>query len=244
LRRSRAPRTVPGGARLFQRLFTRLGFQGRPPHFIVEYYPYAGLAHTIRLREHTAHVRLSDALRGASARVLEAAAAILLSRIYRRRAPRVSLAEYRQFTLAPATRRCVAALRRKRARPAVQAHGPKGTAHDLAPMFARLQRRYFAGRLRRPRLGWSTRIWRSQFGCFDPALNQIVLNRRLDRASVPAYVVEYVLFHELLHVKHPLRATRCRLQAHSREFRREEKRYAHHARARRFLNRLSYWLSS
>ena len=230
------PRTVPGASRLFHRLYTRLGGRGRPPQFIVEFYPYAGLAHTIRLREHIAHVRLSDALRGAPAGVIEAAAVILLSRIFRRRTPRESLEKYRRFTLAPSTRRLVDQLRRARARRV--ASPPRGEAHNLAPMFSRLNRRYFAGRLPRPRLGWSERIWRTQFGCFDPALDQIVLNRRLDCAAVPAFVVEYVLFHEMLHVKHPLRATRCHMQAHSREFLREEEKFPHHAQARRFLHRL------
>jgi hypothetical protein len=235
--RSRArARTVAGGSQLFHRLYTRLGGHGRPPQFFVEFYPYAGLAHTIRLRDHTAHVRLSDALRGAPAGVIEAAAVILLSRILRRRTPRESLEKYRRFALAPATRRRVDKLRRARTRRV--AGGPTGGAHDLAPMFTRLNRRYFAGRLRRPRLGWSRRTWRTQLGCFDPALDQIVLNRRLDRAAVPALVVEYVLFHEMLHVKHPLKATRCHLQAHSREFLKEEKKFPHHAQARRYLNRL------
>jgi predicted metal-dependent hydrolase len=229
-------RSVPGGAQLFHRLYTRLGGRGRPPQFVVEFYPYAGLAHTIRLREHTAHVRLSDALRGAPASVIEAAAIILLSRILRRRTPREYLAEYRHFTLAPATRRRVDRMRRARARRV--ASSPRGEAHDLASMFARLNRSYFAGRLRRPRLGWSERTWRTQLGCFDPALDQIVLNRRLDRPAVPRFVVEYVLFHEMLHVKHPLRATRCHMQAHSREFLREEEKFPDHARARRFLNHL------
>jgi hypothetical protein len=236
-RRRALPRSVPGGAQLFHRLYTRLGGHGRPPQFIVEFYPYAGLAHTIRLREHTAHVRLSDVLHGAPLHVIEAAAVILLSRILRRRAPRVSLAEYRRFTLAPATRRRVDKMRRARARRITG--GPRGEAHDLAPMFAQLNHGYFAGGLRRPRLAWSERSWRTQLGCFDPALDQIVLNRRLDRETVPAFVVEYVLFHEMLHVKHPLRATRCHMQAHSREFLKEEKEFPHHARARRFLNRLA-----
>jgi YgjP-like, metallopeptidase domain len=231
------PHPVPGGSQLFHRLYTRLGGHGRPPQFIVEFYPYAGLAHTIRVRDETAYVRLSDALRGAPAGIIEAAAVILLSRILRRRTPRQSLDEYRQFALAPATRRRVDRLRRSRARRV--AGGPQGHAHDLAPMFSRLNRRYFAGRLRRPRLGWSVRHWRTQLGCFDPALDQIVLNRRLDRAGVPAFVVEYVLFHEMLHVKHPLRATRCHMQAHTREFLKEEKRFPQHAQARRYLNRLA-----
>ena len=42
---------VPGGAPLFQRIFTRLGCDGRPPRFRVEFYPYSSLVLTIRRRE-------------------------------------------------------------------------------------------------------------------------------------------------------------------------------------------------
>ncbi len=54
-----------------------------------------------------------------------------------------------------------------------------------ADVFARLNKHYFAGRLHRPRLGWSRRNWRAQLGCFDPGLDQIVMNTRLDRDEVP-----------------------------------------------------------
>jgi len=227
---------VPGGAQIFQRVYTRLGCQGRPPQFAVEFYPYANLMHTIRLKEECACVRLSDVLRGAPLVIFEAAAAILLSRIYRRHAPRELLAAYRRFTAAPHTRRRIAKLRGARGR-RVQS-SPNGAVYDLAPMFKKLNKVYFGGRLHRPRLGWSERTWRTQFGCFDPALDQIVMNRWLDRPIVPLFAVEYVLFHEMLHVKHPLRAAACGIEAHSREFRDEEKRYAHYERARKFLDRL------
>jgi hypothetical protein len=235
-RASTARNPVPGGAAIFQRLYTRLGCRGRPPRFEVEFYPYANLVHTIRVREETAYVRVSDALRGAPRAVLESAAAILLARIYRRRAPTEILGAYREFVLSSRTRRRVAELRFARGR-RVQG-GPGGSIYDLAPMFTRLNRKYFRGRLHRPRLGWSSRTWRAQFGCFDPALDQIVMNRWLDRPSVPRYAVEYVLFHEMLHVKHPLRAARCGIEAHSLKFRIEEKRYANYDRARKFLDRL------
>lgn len=227
---------VPGGAAIFQRLYTRLGCRGRPPRFEVGFYPYANLMHTIRLREETACVRVSDALRGAPRAVLESAAAILLARVYRRQVPSELLAAYRRFVLLPRTRRRVALLRGARGRRV--STSPRGSIYDLAPMFTGLNRRYFSGRLHRPRLGWSHRIWRAQFGCFDPALDQIVMNRWLDQASVPRYAVEYVLFHEMLHVKHPLRAARCGIEAHSFKFRTEEKRYANYDRARKFLDRL------
>jgi hypothetical protein len=225
--------SFPGADRIFHRIFTRLGCEGRPPQFVVELYPYANLAHTMRLRQETAHVRLSDILRDAPVPVIEAAAAILLAQMYRRRLPAGLRDLYRQFALAHSTRRHIARVRRKRARRI--AHNPRGAAHDLDRMFAALNLEYFEGNLRRPRLGWSTRPWRSQYGCFDPSLDQIVMNNRLDRADVPSYAVEMILFHEMLHVKHPLRAAACGLQAHSAEFRAEEKRFKSYERARKFL---------
>jgi hypothetical protein len=202
----------------------------------VELYPYANLSHTLRLRQDVAYVRLSDILHEAPVPVIEAAAAILLGQMYRRRVPRELRDVYRQFALAHSTRRHIARVRRKRAR-RIEDH-PGGSAHNLDPMFAALNAEYFEGRLRRPRLGWSARPWRSQFGCYDPSLDQIVMNRRLDRAEVPAYAVEFILYHEMLHVKHPLRAAACGLQAHSPEFRAEEKRFAQYERARKFLERV------
>jgi Predicted metal-dependent hydrolase len=88
-------------------------------------------------------------------------------------------------------------------------------------------------------MGWSLRPWRRQLGCFDPALRQIILNSRLDRAGVPRFAVEYVLYHEMLHVRHPIRRAACGLQSHSPEFRAEERRFPHYDRARRFLERLT-----
>lgn len=235
-RESRRATPLVGGERIFQRIFTRLGCQGRPPHFVVEFYPYANLSHTLRLRNDVAHARLSDILHEAPVAIVEAAAAILLAQMYRRRVPREMREAYREYTLAHSTRSEIARVRRTRARRIH--HRPNGDLHDLAPMFAAINSQYFSGSLPRPRLGWSKRAWTSQFGCFDPSLNQIVMNKRLDAPDVPAYAVEFILYHEMLHVKHPMRAAACRLQAHSPEFRTEEKLFAEYARARKFLEHL------
>jgi hypothetical protein len=227
------PGCVPGGEQIFRRIYTRLGCQGRPPHFVIRYHPYTDLTHTIRLREDTAHVRLSDALKPASRAIVEAIAAILLARLYRRHAPKELLERYRRFSYAGSTRRRLRVLRQHRARKVE--HRPAGRHHNLARLFRWLNRRYFADSLPQPRLGWSTCEWRSQLGSFDPALGQIVLSRQLDQPGVPSYVVSYVLYHEMLHVKHPMRFQRCRRSSHSDEFRREEKRFEHYGRAMRFL---------
>ena len=229
-----AKRAVPGGERLFHRIYTRLGCVGRPPNFVVDYHPYADLTHTIRLREDTAYVRLSDVLRDAPAQIVEAAAAILLGRLYRRRPPKDLQDKYREYSYALHTRRKLLLLRQRRARRSE--HCPAGAHHDLERLFHKLNRSYFRNELEKPRLSWSSRNWTSQLGCFDPALGQIVINRQLDQAGVPDYVVNYVLYHEMLHLKHPTRFARCRRESHSAQFRKEEKRFAEYSKAIRFLN--------
>lgn len=222
---------------LFQRMYTRLNCEGRPPQFTVEFYPYANLSHSIRLRQDTAFVRLSDVLENSPPEILEAAAAILLSRLYRRRLPAEISEMYREYFQARSTRRKLHALRQTRARRKMRP--PQGRVHDLEPLFERLNHRYFSGNLPKSKIGWSTHRWRSQLGIFDPALDQIIINSALDRPHVPEYAVAYVLFHEMLHRKHPIKLARCRLEAHSREFRLEEKQFSEYSRAMKFLKRFS-----
>jgi hypothetical protein len=228
---------VPGGGPLFQRMFTRLGCDGRPPRFRVEFYPYASLVLTIRRRDEAVLVRLSDLLCRAPLRVLEGAAALLLSRVYRRKAPAALVAPYLEYARSHRTSSRISQMRRGRVKPA--ATGPRGRHFDLEELFEQLNEKYFQRSLPRPHIGWSARSWRRQFGCYDPGPGQILLNRRMDHPEIPQFVVEYVLFHEMLHVKHPTRRSGCSLVSHSREFREEEKLFAEFDRARRILDRLA-----
>jgi hypothetical protein len=218
-------------------MFTRIGCEGRPPHFQVEFYPYSSLTLTIRRRGDTMFVRFSDLLRRAPLEVQEGAAALLLARVYRRRTPRALVQPYLSYARSDRTRGRITKMRSHRVRRIATV--PQGQHFDLHALFDRLNQQYFAGSLERPHIGWSTRGWRRQFGCYDPGPNQIVLNRRMDHSAVPQFVVEYVLFHEMLHVKHPTRRSGCTLLSHSPEFRSEEKQFAHFALARKFLDRMA-----
>jgi predicted metal-dependent hydrolase len=237
LRTRRQSTTLPGGEALLQRLFTRIGCAGRPPHFRVEFYPYSSLVLTIRRRDDSILVRLSDLLKRAPQDVVEGAAALILARLYRRKAPRELVQKYFDYARSTRVRSRIAQMRSHRVRrvptPA------QGRHYDLSAIFEQLNQQYFAGELERPHIGWSTRSWRRQFGCYDPGPNQIVLNRRMDQPGIPQFVVEYVLFHEMLHVKHPTRRSGCSLLSHSPEFRAEEKRFAQFITARKFLDRLA-----
>jgi hypothetical protein len=218
-------------------MFTRLGCDGRPPRFRVEFYPYSSLVLTIRRREEAVYVRLSDLLRRAPRPVLEGAAALLLSRVYRHKAPAEWTAPYLDYARSHRTRGRINRMRHRRVRPA--ASGPHGRLFNLEKLFDELNTKYFDGGLKRPHVGWSNRSWRRQFGCYDPGPGHILLNRRMDRPGVPRCAVEYVLFHEMLHLKHPTRRSGCSLVSHSRQFREEEKRFSDFTCARKALDRLA-----
>jgi hypothetical protein len=182
-------------------------------------------------------VRFSDLLRRAPLIVLEAAAILLLAKIYRRRAPKVLTEPYLAYARSARTRTRMNKMRGTRVRRVTAP--PQGRHYDLDKMFHELNEKYFAGQLEKPHIGWSSRSWRRQFGCYDPGPNQILLNRRMDRPIVPQCAVEYVLYHEMLHVKHPTRRSGCSLVSHSPEFRAEEKLFTEFTRARRVLDHLA-----
>ena len=80
---------------LFQRNFRELR-PGIPlPEMRLEFYPFANINNTIRIRNGELRVRLSDLLEGAPENVLESIAHILLAKIYRKRVEAAHMARYR-----------------------------------------------------------------------------------------------------------------------------------------------------
>lgn len=78
-----------------------------------------------------------------------------------------------------------------------------GEHHDLAAIAARVNSLYLQGRSRAP-ITWGREITRRRarvfrLGCFDPVSGIITISRRLDHRDIPVYMVEYVIFHEMLH---------------------------------------------
>ncbi len=63
----------------------------------------------------------------------------------------------------------------------------------------------------------------------------IVISRALDAPTAPRYLVEYLVYHEMLHMRYPVERKGQRRVMHSREFRQAEKRFPQFERARRRL---------
>ena len=85
---------------------------------------------------------------------------------------------------------------------------------------------------------WSQSQARNMLGHYDPAHNAIVVSRVFDQQRVPAYAVEYIVYHEMLHLKHPVKLRGSRRCVHSAEFQAEERLFPHLDQAKQFLRRL------
>lgn len=112
----------------------------------------------------------------------------------------------------------------------------RGRYYDLAEMAARLNEVYLQGRSR-ALVTWGRRIThlsahRIRLGCYDPVTNTITMSQRLDRREIPHYMVEYVLFHEMLHEVLGIGARPDgKRDIHGKMFRLMEQTYPHYERA-------------
>jgi predicted metal-dependent hydrolase len=75
-------------------------------------------------------------------------------------------------------------------------------------------------------------------GHFDPSHNAIVISRVFDQPGVPLLALEYVLFHEMLHLRFPVNHAGARRRVHSREFREAEKKFPRFQEAKEMLKHL------
>jgi len=206
------------------------------PEFQAAFFPFANLNNTIRLRQGRVLVRLSDLLESAPDDVLYAIAHILLAKLYRKPMDRACEHRFRQYV----TRKDVSAMahRVRQVRGRKRIASAQGRVYDLDAVFDELNTRFFHGLLARPQMTWSRDHARNALGHYDPAHNAIVVSRIFDRPQVPRYAVEYLVYHEMLHLKHPVRRRGTRRCVHSREFQADEKLFPQLAEAKRFLKTL------
>ncbi len=203
------------------------------PDVQVEFYPFVGINHTVRLKDGQLLVRLSDLFKQAPTPILKALATILLSKLFQRNVPSAARVTYREYSNSLAMRRKARASRRQRGRKLLSS--PQGNHYDLTALFDGLNREYFKGRLPGIHLGWSLRKSRRILGHFDPSHQTITISRLLDHPTVPEVVVRFILFHEMLHAKLLARSHFDVKNPHSRQFREEERRFVGHDEARSWI---------
>jgi len=202
----------------------------------VEFYPFANVNNTIRMRQGKLHIRLSDLLEGAPERVLESIAHILLAKIFRKQIEKKHVAHYRRYVTSHEVSAKAHLVRQVRGRKRITS--PNGSVYHLEEIFEDLNRRFFHGLLGRPQMTWSQIKSRSSLAHYDPSHNAIVVSRVFDHPRVPKYALEYIVYHEMLHLKHPVKLRGSRRCVHGKDFQAEEKLFPELERAKAFLKTL------
>ncbi|MGH1365689.1 MAG: hypothetical protein ACRBF0_19155 [Calditrichia bacterium] len=112
-----------------------------------------------------------------------------------------------------------------------------GTVYCLKESFDRVNNAYFAGEMERPKLTWNRTLTQSKFGHYQPSRDLVMLSISLDRQQVPEYVVDFVMYHELLHKKHGVQLVNGRRFAHTPLFRKDEKRFKNYRQSMQWLQK-------
>lgn len=221
---------------LFEVAYRELRPRAPIPEFRVQFFPFANLNNTIRLREGRILVRLSDLLEGAPESVLHAIFHILIAKLYRKEIDGQHSARFRKFTGSASVTAQTQLIRQMRGRKRLL--GPQGRHYHLEQIFDDLNARFFHGLMARPQMTWSGNHSRYHLGHYDPAHNTIVISRVFDRADVPQHAVEYLVYHEMLHLRHPVKLRGSRRCVHPAAFQEEEKLFPHLHEAKKYLKQL------
>lgn len=221
---------------IWERVFRDLRPRSPLPVIRLEYRQFANANSFARLHDGVLHIRVSDLIEGAPSPIQEALAYVLLSKLFRRQVDRTYALRYRRWLNSRDVRNQLQVVRRVRGRKFVS--GPKGECYDLEALFADLNERFFQGLMAAPALGWSRRASRTMLGHYDPSHHAIILSRILDRIQVPKMAVEYVLYHEMLHLKFPVEHRGARRCVHTAEFRRAEGEFPDLKAAKELLKHL------
>lgn len=208
---------------IVQRVFRECKPRTPLPAIRIKFCKFANANSSVRWDASGLDFRITDVLEGAPASILESLAHILMAKLLRRPSPRTHAERYRRYLNRKEMRRSLQLVKQTRGRKFLS--GPQGACYDLQNIFDHLNQTHFHGWMAQPLLGWSRRPSRVMLGHYDPSHNAIIISRLLDRPDVPRVVVEYILFHEMLHLRFPVEHRGVRRCVHTREFKAAERQF-------------------
>ncbi len=205
------------------------------PEIEVRFYPYIGINHTIRVRSGKVFVRLAELSESAPPEIHEALAFILVGKLLRKKILPQTEKRYREFVKTQEIQAKAAANKRAKGRKIITSS--TGENYDLEKIFHKLNLVYFQNSVSKPTLTWSAGKTYRILGHHDATHETIVISKSLDSEKVPKFVVEFVVFHEMLHIFHPTTHRNGRRYNHTAQFRRDEKKFAYFEEAENWIER-------
>ena len=208
---------------------------GKDPARVI-FAEYRELKHTWSSRNGDIEFKISDYLDAAPEDVQRSLAWYLLCRAHGRKCPDCEERPYLAYVRSRelwSNKRGIYLSRAKNLSIA-----PRGDVRNLKSVFEYVNSYYFSGRLKDPDLAWVEESPLVRFGFYFEPLNLLAANKVLDAERIPRYVLEFVMYHELLHHVDAGNGRMRRRVHHTKEFRDQERVFSHYEEAEHWLRRI------
>lgn len=198
----------------------------------VSYYPYKNINHTIRIRLKTIYIKLSDKIQNAPDEIQLAVIRILLDKLFKIPVDKKIRHDYLNYV----DQNILPTLPEKKHN-AIEHYTAEGRFFNLEDVFNKVNGTYFAGNISKPMLGWSMQNSTRRLAFYDHERDLIVVSRIFDSRRTPASVVEFLMYHEILHILIPVVKKNGRRIIHPKEFRVEEKKFPEYESVQKWLKK-------
>ncbi len=206
----------------------------KTPKIKVEFYPYVNVNSRIKSSNGVIYVRIAELLNNAPLEIQKALAYILVAKLLGKKVPSNARKVYREFISNEDFQKKAIKHKRKTGRKIITS--PIGNVYDLENIFGKLNLIYFQNGIEKPQLSWSQRRTYRRLGHHDPVHDAIIISKSLDERSVPKFVVEYVVYHEMLHIKHPVYQKNGRRCVHTPDFKCDEEKFPYFDDAEKWID--------
>ncbi len=222
-------------SRLFQEVFDIYRNRSRKNypirHIHISFHPYKSLKYTIRVKGTSAYVRIAKFANGQPDEFFEGLAHRMWSDMYGMKCHPEILRKFNEENSRLHRRLDAAGTFPETQKRFVS----QGNHHDLQRILSKVSRLYFQHAANDLRIGWSLRKAVSRLGHYDSRAGMIMISGMLDDPEVPGYVVEYIVYHEILHHIIPAEPTPKGKRNHGWIFRQNEKKYPEYCKACNWL---------
>ncbi len=201
-----------------------------------EFYPYANIKHSIRKRNGRIYIRVSDVFTDAPEEVLLSLGKMLLAKLNKERISQRDRFIYNQYINNESLQEKASKMLSKRKR---KVKILKGYYRSLDESFERVNREYFNGSMQKPVLTWSSRRAKRTLGRYDPERDIVSISRVLDSRKIPEALLDFIVYHELLHKKHGVKLKGNRRRVHTPEFRKDEKKFRDYQKMKELMEKVA-----
>ena len=200
----------------------------------VSFYPYRSVQAKIWKRNGSLSLRMSEVLRDMPESLQYALALVLVGKYERKPYPKTEEQRLDEYIDSEKIRARMEEQAKDRPHQP-RLYGTAGEKFDLVDVFESVNREYFAGEFPKPRLSWTRTHSRLRMGYADTAQNAVFISKSLDKRRVPRYVIEFIMYHELLHFIHPSEKQGSRCLHHTKSFREAEQQFKQYKKAKAWM---------